>query len=505
VFTLLLFNRATANDNWRDLLTDADKVSTQGNTSLASIVAGQDSAIVLGEVFVGPEVNALGSLSAGHVPVNSDKNTISTIYLVLAFDTEASYLRDSMNPMGPIPYHAEISVSGFEPFPGKEIYESMQTSWRETSSDSYGAHAKLTWYVLDSEMECQSTEGSCLSAYDYMMAYSSEIASFGDEVAWHYHNTDWKPVENQENYDGLWSQLFTFDSSSYTGGTDIELGEKILNHLLIDRSYFPQSFRSGWTWENNDYSLWLENITLNDYSNLSPAGSPEGSCDWSRAPEWPETQYYHPSVSDYQSTGIMKRFIVHCNTNGPMNENRIDQAIQEALTGRNIICGFYTHAPGNVRSLVNSIDEIVQRKKVQYDPVGIRFEYATASEALKRIRRMNDDLSPETELVKSSESIFVISNEDIFNSYPYLVIALVDGTYLRLHGTKISNYVWKYSLGGIGLEAIETVGVASIDIAGNVGIEVIGIDGIEFRTFGDGSIPPVYDKQSHVWVYPESE
>jgi len=415
---------------------------------------------------------------------------VPTIYIVLGIDTETGY--SSQWPTMTVPYHATGEPSE------SSILPSLDSTWRATTEDSLGDGVKITWYLLSDEMDCQSTSGNCLKMYDAFMAHEDQVNAIGDELAWHYHNRGWVLVENQP-YDGLWSHLFTFDGTFYTEGTDVEFAEKMLNQMIIEKNYFPENFRSGWTWEDNDYSNWLENILLYDYSNLAPLVS--GDLDWSRAPIWPETMSYNPSTLDYQTPGAMNRMIIQCDINLPQggNEEKMDIAIEKALAGEDSIYCLYTHGPsGAVNSLADSVNALVQDKKQEYDDSEVIFKYATATEAIQSYVGTSDKISPTLDIDKQGNFLVVKVNEPIFNDYPYLALKFVDGSYGRLHGVLASENTYEYDLGALQEEEIETVGAAAVDVAGNAGTLVRTM--AEITAPEPSCQPAYYDKQRGIWM-----
>ncbi|MDF1546020.1 MAG: hypothetical protein P1R58_13080, partial [bacterium] len=389
------------------------------------------------------------------------------IYVVLGLDTEPSYYTE--NPEDPIPYHGVIDTVNFNNLPGGLIHSAMQTDWRAATADSYGNPVKLTWFLLASEMECQSTFGNCLITYDLMMHFAEELQETGDEIGWHYHNTDWVPVTGQV-YEGLWSQLTRFDQSRSTGGKVQTLAEDILNKFLMERSWFPSSFRSGWTWENDDLSRWLENVVIYDYSKLTPL---TGNYDWSRSPSWPESEYYHPSEEDYQSSGSMDRFLIQSiPISTRYNDLQMQQAVDQALSGKSVIFSLYSHAPSGIREKALQIDSLVHRFSDRPENSGVRFIYNTASEAMRSIRSLNYSHPPQIQGGYDGERFYFRISEDVFGQYPYVVLKFRDGTYHRVHGTPLFHNVFEYDVTYVHRPAIIKVGVAATDMAGNVTVEM---------------------------------
>ena len=390
-----------------------------------------------------------------------------TVYVVVAMDTEP------FETTGPTLYHLGVNLENFNwTGPNAFVAQVMNDGFRSGYTDSYGGHIKFSFFMETGEYFCHSTLLDCNGIYTPMEKFIPDVALYGDELGWHFHNAAWVAA-NWDTTKHYWSQISTFNGTRYWDGTDIESAEKALNHWLIDKSFFPTTFRSGWVWENNDFSNWLEEIVPFDYSNLSPLGAqqPEGSIfwdyyDWRRAPRgW---VCYHPNSNDYQANGDRRRTIFRSNnvdSNNPesgLPSHQLEAAFTEAAQGENVYVSVYGHTSYPLTSFFQQpwYNDLIALS-VQYQTP---FKFATSKEAARAMLGYDaDTTAPTVTLNRVGDSLVISVDEMTFQRKPYCALKQGD-SYTRVYPIQTGTNEWKLDV--LGLTGF-TVAVGVCDFAGN--------------------------------------
>ncbi len=81
--------------------------------------------------------------------------------------------------------------------------------------------------------------------------HGDSIARWGDEMAYHYHTWAWTDPDS----DGVfqWNQTETFLEC-------LADFDQTIAHLVLDRGFYPCSFRSGWNWMDRDWERYLDEL-----------------------------------------------------------------------------------------------------------------------------------------------------------------------------------------------------------------------------------------------------
>lgn len=386
-----------------------------------------------------------------------------TVYVVLAMDTEPYFLIDNV-------YSQELNLVNYDRTgPVPYVHEVMNKAYRSQYTDSYGGHPEFTFYLMTAEIFCQSSNDDCNAIYTAMEKFSDDIALYGDELAWHYHHFAWLPSD----YDSLthyWTQIITFDGTQYGEQTDVETAEKMLNHLLVDKDFFPTSFRGGWTWENTDFSNWLDKIIPVDFSNLAPMGSPFPPVkrpfwnyyNWTHAPnDW---SYYHPSRGDYQSgvPGDLKRTMFRCSYSG-LAGDQLSPAFRRASEGEDVCVSVYGHTYSSVSQFFRP--DWQHNLEVLSNSFNVPFKFATANEAARNLLGYaSDTVAPHVFINRESNSLAISVDEEIFQSIPYCALLTGDGDCNRVFPQRAGPNLWRLDVSSLSKFSL-SVGVC--DRAGN--------------------------------------
>ena len=194
------------------------------------------------------------------------------VYVVIGVDTEMesghSIYLGSSNP------HPTFGMSEYAVFPRGTIGQIFDNNFRNSHRDSSGNSFKMTWYAEMDYVFSQASfvygDGSPAGVFGYtavrdllLKNWGTQIQTYGDSIEYHHHFV---------TYNGVWDR--------YDNGPDAEYPDYqnyALDHMIIDRSFYPSSFRSGWNIQSSALADWLEQWIPFDYSSfgrshLSSAG-----------------------------------------------------------------------------------------------------------------------------------------------------------------------------------------------------------------------------------------
>lgn len=361
-----------------------------------------------------------------------------TVYVAYTVDTESR----PPNSLGI--YSDTLDLSDYRPVGLIDI--KMNAYARGPYQDSYGHLPIFSWMLLADEYYCRSTTADCNAVFTQMEKYFDRAHALGDMFGWHYHSIDWYDGNN----DGVsyWNQMLTFSGTPYTHGTDISLAEKMLAGMIIEKDFYPSVFRSGWVWEDNDFSYWLDNILPFDFSNVSPSVQPKyrldsitNIYDWSRAPRgW---AFYHPDSADYQQPGQLKRTIFR-------SSNAIadfTSAFANADSGQDQFIVTYTHSYNGGMGM----DYSTALSDLQLTYPCVKVKFVTALDGARALLHESDTATP-TVTVTAGDNRFTVDSDKPLFGYPYGALKSANGLLLRLKpvhalpDTVNGLYQWTFDL-----------------------------------------------------------
>jgi hypothetical protein len=217
--------------------------------------------------------------------------------------------------------------------------------------DSFNQPWKFNWFCLDhvgfrGENPRRRDAGDHKVFDFYSKRYSHNALH---EISWHYH-----PLPINGNFHG-------------SGVTYLNSGNifNIICKKIIEREWFPSSYRPGFHTERPDSHWFLEQWIPFDYGNqsllkednLQPDLSHGRYGDWQGAPtDW---TYYHPSHDCYKKRGNCKRYIMRClNMESRIrciDQKEVDNAFSRARTQDDTILAFTNHDFRDMKSEVEKI------------------------------------------------------------------------------------------------------------------------------------------------------
>ena len=290
------------------------------------------------------------------------KRVPGIVYVVDCVDTES-------NAFNYYRYSQSLNMNTF--VPGYLIDQTFETAWRDSLTDSFGGHVKFTWFLMTIEGYRHTPQGINAIPGRFLEQFKDRVLSHGDEVAWHYHHADWC-WDEQRQAKG-WKLIRTFSDSVYCEKTDRRLAfDQMASFVYLNRVY-PASFRSGWNWENTDFSNWLDSLIPFDYSN-----------------NWPDIDLsviaYRPSRKNVFRRGSLSRQVVRC-VDRP-DTTHLRALFERASAGEDVIFAYYGHNYGGTNRKNNAlktgaaaVQHILADLSNRY---GVAYRYCTASDAISQ-------------------------------------------------------------------------------------------------------------------------
>ncbi|MCK9615622.1 MAG: hypothetical protein M0R48_08970 [Candidatus Omnitrophica bacterium] len=382
----------------------------------------------------------------------------SKLYIVVAIDTEgpASYALDSWDKID------------------KMMKRITSDDFRYAHTDSYSEGLRYSYFVMDwtafSENPNKRVFGYSAIYEHYLRDLFAEtpLKKHKDGVYWHYHH----PCKDGKWRYGGWNETWG-DNNEY---------ENQINHLIIDRQYFPNIYRAGGTIETNEQSQWLEEWIPFDFSSRGPesislksilkklknnicGNSTKYLWDWSRAPrDW---IFYTPSAEDYQLKGTMARKIFRCagikSDEDCVNSKYIKEAFLFASKRKEALFSFFTHD-----FYVNADQQIYNTakliKSIAKDFDTVEYAYLNALDAAQKCLCCEDKGSLGLTVSLDSKILIVKSNKKLFSKQPWLSAKFIDLTYKHILMQQKEETLWTVDLP---LDKIEILGVGACDKVGN--------------------------------------
>ncbi len=261
----------------------------------------------------------------------------------------------------------------------------------------------------------------------------------------------------------------------------------VLVHKVIDRSFFPASYRPGFHCERPDSNWFLEQWIPFDYANQA--------CDYvdnqpdltfGRWGNWAlathEWKSYHPDIRNYQIEGNCKRSIARClNMEARLREITVDEvekAFKRADSGKKTILSFCDHDFRDMEPEIEKIRKMISDVSKKYPDV--KFYFSDAVKAFRQelgIEAKRPNLS--AKIIKKTPKVAVLEVEcdECFGPQPFLAIKDLGRNYFYDNFDFIvEGKKWTYTFDSntLCLDYIDQIGVACNSDSGFT--EVINID-----------------------------
>lgn len=358
------------------------------------------------------------------------------VYVQICSDTSTSGISTSSH------YMTFPALDNSYTAPDGQAAQVMAESFRMSHRDSLGNPVKFTWYMLVGSLYAYGTNTGPLLPLELMMDYHGDsIERWGDELAYHYHTWIWSDF----NGDGIfyWNQAPDF---TYC----VEDFEQTVARMILDRAFYPSSFRSGWHYMDNFFQCYLDDWFPyrfeNDYPNVRTETTEpiDNVYDWSRAPSaWAP---YHPDPNDYQSPGNLRGWESRSRYMKSLSKSQAEDAFVQALGGASQLLTLFSHLkeadfPAQVSDVHAMLTEIHDSLPL------VDFEYLTGRECMLKWRNGSDTIPPSIQVSTSDadgiRTAVIAANETIYQIQPFAAWAGRDGTYSRLDCTPLDANRWQ--------------------------------------------------------------
>lgn len=331
----------------------------------------------------------------------------------------------------------------------------FSSQFRESYIDDFGRGPKFGWFFLNwtgfNDNPRNRDFGYHKVRDHYLSRYSEKLKAYGDEQAWHYHHPSSSRIANEWGLD--WDE-----NSEY---------ENVLSRQILDRGFFPVSYRSGGTIMSNQQSRWLDKWIPYDFSNRSPLQIQE-LVDWTAAPaDW---SVYRPSNHSYCIPGDGRRYIARTldlKTNVyQITNNDIREAFSNAiLRGQGLISVFehdYRDIEENIKGFLHRV------MKIREEYPSVKVGYATPKEAISSICDLSGTAARlSLEAAYDGGELRIWSSEPIFQQCPWICFEDSNGNLTTPNFSNVNQLgsdTWAVQIPR--KDSIRTIGIAASTLSG---------------------------------------
>jgi hypothetical protein len=349
--------------------------------------------------------------------------------------------------------------------------------FRHRYPDSQGRGWAYTWFCMDHIGYLENPRKRDIghhNVHDHYVALVNRQTWARDSVEFHFH-----PMSTYRDAHRC--------ATHYLRTEDLY---QILCRRIIDRGFFPSSYRAGFQAERPDSHWFLEQFIPYDISNMATADTSDidasidfrngRSGNWRKAPhDW---TVYHPDHDDYQVPGRCRRLIGRAlNLNSRiarMTQDEMDQGFARARNGEDVLIGLCSHDWRDLVPEVENAFRFLQEAKSRYPEVP--FLYSSCRDAFRA--QLPPDRAAEAPLAMSLRfqpeqpgrdvPYIEVRTEQgtVFGPQPFLAIKTRSRRYIHDNfDFDSSGRVWYYAFHGDTLpwSDVDTISVAANDMMGN--------------------------------------
>jgi hypothetical protein len=338
---------------------------------------------------------------------------------------------------------------------------------------------KFTWYCLDHLNFEYNPRRRTLGHHSIFDYYNSIIknSDYGDDIQWHFHPST---THNDAHY----------CSTSYFR---TPLIFDILTRKIIERNFFPSSFRAGFQTERPDSHWFLEQWIPFDISNMSIKDRNHlnkyldfkngRGPNWKNAPnDW---SVYHPSHDDYQKIGNCRRWIGRAlnimNRVASISQNEVDRAFLKAKKDNSpVLLGLASHDWRNIETEVDYSYNLIKKASKKYPDVS--YEFCNVDDGFRKVLWPGGIKEKKLKLkikynkaTKNDVPNLVIETKQgkVFGPQPFLAIKTKSRNFIYDNLDFISENKWGYAFyeNTLMQDEIDEIVVAANDKYGNTSIE----------------------------------
>jgi hypothetical protein len=366
--------------------------------------------------------------------------TEKIVYVVVNIDTESESGK-FINSTDAMP---DMDIDIFSTYPASSVTGVFDSSFRNTTNDSYGDTCKITWFVemdyLTSKSLFWNATGidGTLSGYTAILDllrrnWGTQIQTYGDSIEYHHHFETYSS--------GIWQIADEGPSASYP---DYQM--YALDQMIINGSFYPSAFRSGWDLQSTPLTNWLEQWVPFDFSPLNLVSGWVPSHEYSGLNNWQAQSAYFPNYADIQHAFVQAR----------------DQGSS--------IYSTYMHSYSNMTGEITYLQSTLASLASNPTFSGVTFKYVTAKQAMQLALGYTDVTPPTFTVTRNNSTYIISSSETLWNNKPYVAVLYNSGTYSHLAATPVGNNTWTVNIPSSA--TVYKIGVAANDLFGNSAVSV---------------------------------
>ena len=373
--------------------------------------------------------------SAPVIPVRASDSKI--VYVAICVDTEMMGGFGGAPVIGSTDPHPTLDVSEYSRTVPSTVAAVFNSDFRNSHRDSFGNIFKMSWFAEMDYLVAQSNfvwaDGSPAGVSGYtatrdllMNNWGTGIQTYGDSVEYHHHFMI---------YDGTWKR--------YNNGPDAGYPEYqmyALDHMIIDRNFYPSSWRSGDWIMPPALSSWLEQWMPFDYTPAQGIWYP-----------------FHPSGMDRWQTKCPYSPNVYTSTQA---------AFAYASANGSAIYSICTHDTEDMKYQVEWLQWCLNHwDAAETTYPNVSFKYVSAREAMQLALGFTDFTPPTFTVTPSSGTYAIVSSETLWKNHPYIALKYTNGTYGHMSATPAGINTWTVTPP----TGVSSIGVAGSDLCGNPG------------------------------------
>ena len=356
------------------------------------------------------------------------------------------------------------------------LKEIQSKEFRNKMVDKHGNGWIYNWFCLDhvnmNGVNPRKRDIGHHKVFDFYSKKTLEQDNNLDFISWHFH-----PIPYTQNYHN--------SGVAYLNSQNIW---EILCRKIIERNWFPSTYRPGFHTIRPDSNWFLEQWIPFDYSNQSTdneGDQPDLTMgrwgDWRRASKsWTP---YHPDIDDYQKKGNCRRWIFRClNMEARLREITqfdVDKAFEQANSGEKTVISFTNH---DFRKMSSEIDKIRNYIKIAHDKFpDVKINFSNALDAAREVLHLKPNLIDlNLEIIDNKTDLLrikVTSNSNIFGPQPFLAIKTKENKFIWENFDRgLNDFEWFFTFDYMHIpnSIIDKIGIAANSFDGTT--EVINLD-----------------------------